>query len=233
MGSAPTLSVISGNLCAKLRFRAIFAGERVDPPTVESTPSVSVVVRSQALQLNLNARLRAHFALHLSATRRLCKVITYGQRHRLVVLGVELPRVVTRQFAGRGRASRPGTWTRMKYLIASLFGALLLFGSIAFAGSGHGWTAGAYSCLPLAPITFAAWLNALGIKPSLHIAIGLLTVAGVVLAGTAYATLTEGTNYFYNYWRLQGPIAGPLLALIYFSWVFACGLPWWRRRAET
>jgi len=59
----------------------------------------------------------------------------------------------------------PGTWTRMKYVIASLSGALLLFGFIARAGAGHGWIAGAFSCLPLAPISFAAWLNALRTKP--------------------------------------------------------------------
>jgi len=52
-----------------------------------------------------------------------------------------------------------------------------------------------------------------------------------VLAGTAYATLSEGTRYFFNYWRLQGPLAGSVIALIYFNWVFACGLTWWRRRA--
>jgi hypothetical protein len=121
----------------------------------------------------------------------------------------------------------------MKYVIASLFGALLLFGFIAFAGAGHGWIAGAFSCLPLAPVSFAAWLNALRTIPSLHIANGLLVTAGVVLAGTAYATLSEGTHYFFNYWRLQGPLAGSVIALIYFNWIFACGLTWWRRRAET
>ena len=119
----------------------------------------------------------------------------------------------------------------MKYVIASLFGALLLFGFIAFAGAGHGWIVGAFSCLPLAPISFAAWLNALRTKPSLHIASGLLVTAGVVLAGTAYATLSEDTDthYFIDYWRSQGPLAGSVIALIYFNWVFACGLTWRRR----
>jgi hypothetical protein len=121
----------------------------------------------------------------------------------------------------------------MKYVIASLFGALLLFGFIAFAGAGHGWIAGAFSCLLLAPVSFAAWLNALRTIPSLHIANGLLATAGVVLAGTAYATQSEGTHYFFNYWRLQGPLVGSAIALIYFNWVFACGLTWWRRCAET
>ena len=121
----------------------------------------------------------------------------------------------------------------MKYIIASLFGVLLLFGFIALAGSGHGWIAGAFSCLPLAPISFAAWLNALRDQPSLRVANGLLVSAGVVLACTAYATLSEGTNYFFHYWRVQGPLAGPVIALVYFNWIFACGLTWWRRRAEA
>jgi hypothetical protein len=121
----------------------------------------------------------------------------------------------------------------MKYVIASLFGALLLFGVIALAGSGHGWTSGAFSCLPLAPISFAAWFNALRTQPSLHVANALLVTAGVVLAATAYATLSEGTNYFFNYWRVQGPLVGAVVALVYFNWVFAYGLTWWRRPAET
>ncbi|ESX65233.1 MULTISPECIES: hypothetical protein [unclassified Mesorhizobium] len=121
----------------------------------------------------------------------------------------------------------------MKYVIASLFGALLLFGFIALAGAGHGWIAGALSCLPLAAVSFAAWLNALRTIPSLHIANGLLVTACVVLVGTAYGTLSEGARYFLDYWHLQGPLAGPVIALIYFNWVFACGLTWWRRRAET
>jgi len=121
----------------------------------------------------------------------------------------------------------------MKYLVASLFGALLLFGFIALAGAGHGWISGAFSCLPLAPVSFAAWFNALRAQPSLRFAVGLLVTAGVVLAGTAYATLSEGTSYFFNYWRMQGPLAGSVIALVYFNWVFACGLTWWRRRAET
>jgi F0F1-type ATP synthase membrane subunit a len=119
----------------------------------------------------------------------------------------------------------------MKYVLASLFGALLLFGFIVLAGAGHGWLSGAFSCLPLAPISFAAWLNALRARPSLHVAIGLLVAAGVVLACTAYATRSEGTNYFFHYWRVQGPFVGPVLALVYFNWLFACGLTWWRRRA--
>jgi hypothetical protein len=121
----------------------------------------------------------------------------------------------------------------MKYVIASLFSALLLFGFIAFAGAGHGWIAGAFSCLPLAAVSYAAWLNALRTIPSLQIANGLVATAGVILAATAYATLSEGTHYFFNYWGLQGPLAGSVIALIYFNWVFACGLAWWRRRAES
>ena len=39
----------------------------------------------------------------------------------------------------------------MKYLVASLFAALQLLGFIYLAGAGHGWLAGAFSCLPLAP----------------------------------------------------------------------------------
>ncbi|TSE12451.1 hypothetical protein C1D09_009080 [Mesorhizobium intechi] len=121
----------------------------------------------------------------------------------------------------------------MKYGIASLFGALLLFGFVALAGAGHGWIAGAISCLPLAAVSFAAWLNALRTPPSLQIANGLLFVAFVVLVGTAYGTLSEGTEYFVDYWRLQGPMTGSVIALVYFNWVFAYGFTWWRRRPSS
>jgi len=120
----------------------------------------------------------------------------------------------------------------MKYVIALLFGALLLFGFIALAGSGHGWITGAYSCLQLAAISVAAWLNALRTTPSLHIANGVVVTACVVLVGTAFGTLSEGTDYFLAYWRVQGPLTGSVIALIYFNWVFAYGLTWWRRRRE-
>ncbi|AEH87383.1 MULTISPECIES: hypothetical protein [Mesorhizobium] len=121
----------------------------------------------------------------------------------------------------------------MRYVVASLFGALLLFGFIALAGAGHGWIAGAFSCLPLAAVSFAAWLNALRTVPSLNVANGLLVTPCVVLVGTAYGTLSEGTGYFLGYWRLQGPLTGSIIALIYFNWIFAYGFSWWRRRASS
>jgi hypothetical protein len=70
----------------------------------------------------------------------------------------------------------------MKYLVASLFAALQLLSFILLAGAGHGWIAGAFSCLPLAPISFAAWFNALRAEPSLSISNYLLVAAGLVLA---------------------------------------------------
>jgi len=121
----------------------------------------------------------------------------------------------------------------MKYLVASLFAALQLLGFIFLAGAGHGWLAGAFSCLPLAPISFAAWFNALRAEPSLSISNYLLVAAGLVLAATAFATRSEGTSHFLAYWRVQGTSAGAIIALLYFNWIFACGLTWWRYRASS
>ena len=122
----------------------------------------------------------------------------------------------------------------MRYFLASLFAALQLLGFIFLGGAGHGWLAGAVSCLPLAPISFAAWFNALRAEPSLLIANGLLVAAGVVLAITALATLSwEGTSYFFNYWRVQGTLAAAVIALLYFNWIFACVLAWWRYRGSS
>ena len=122
----------------------------------------------------------------------------------------------------------------MRYFLASLFAALQLLGFIFLGGAGHGWLVGAFSCLPLAPISFAAWLNALRAEPSLLIAKGLLVAAGVVLATTALATLSwEGTSYFFNYWRVQGTLAAAVIALLYFNWIFACVLAWWRYRGSS
>ena len=118
--------------------------------------------------------------------------------------------------------------------MASLFAALQLLGFIFLAGAGHGWLTGAFSCLPLAPISFAAWFNALRTEPSRPISNGVLAGAGVVLAVTAFATLSwEGTSYFFAYWRVQGPLAAAVIALLYFNWIFACGLTWWRYRATS
>jgi hypothetical protein len=121
----------------------------------------------------------------------------------------------------------------MKYLVASLFATLQFLGFIFLAGAGPGWLAGAFSCLPLAPISFAAWFNALRAEPSLSIANYLLIAAGLVLAATAFSTRPEGTDHFFAYWRVQGTLAGAIIALLYFNWIFACGLTWWRNRASS
>jgi hypothetical protein len=117
----------------------------------------------------------------------------------------------------------------MKYLVASLFSALQLFGFIFLSGAGHGWLAGAFSCLPLAAISFAAWFNTLRAESSLFISNCLLIAAGLVLAATAFATRLEGTSHFLAYWRVQGPIEGAITALLYVNWIFALGLSWWRK----
>ena len=121
----------------------------------------------------------------------------------------------------------------MKYLVASLFAALQLLGFIFLSGAGHGWLAGAFSCLPLAPISFAAWFNALRARSSLSISNYLLIAAGLVLAATAFATRLEDTSHFFAYWRVQGPLTGAIIALLYFNWIFACGLSWWRNRMSS
>ena len=121
----------------------------------------------------------------------------------------------------------------MKYIVPLVFGALVLFGFIGLAGAGHGWIAGAFSCLALAPISFAAWFNAFRTKPSPTVANGLLVGAGLVLVATALATVSEGTHYFVRVWRQLGIEGACVAALIYFNWVFACGLTWWRYRAGT
>src|SRR5262245_37892072 len=106
----------------------------------------------------------------------------------------------------------------MRYFLASLFAALQLLGFIFLAGAGHGWLAGAFSCLPLAPVSFAAWFNALRGEPSLLIANGLLVAAGAVLAIAALTTLSwEGTSHFFDYWRVQGTLAAAVIALLYFN----------------
>jgi len=85
----------------------------------------------------------------------------------------------------------------------------------------------------LAPISFAAWLNALRAEPSLSVSNYLLVAAGLVLAATAFATRSEGTGFFFAYWRVQGTLAGAIIAVLYLNWIFACGLTWWRYRAST
>lgn len=100
----------------------------------------------------------------------------------------------------------------------------MLFGFIALAGGGHGWISGAYSCLPLAPVSFVAWSNALRTPPSLRTAHVLLVIACVVLAATAVATQAEGTHYFFDYWRVQGTLGASMIGLVYCNWLFAYAL---------
>lgn len=122
----------------------------------------------------------------------------------------------------------------MRYFIASLFAALQLLGFIFLAGAGHGWLAGAFSCLALAPITFAAWFNELRVEPSRHIANRMLVASVVMLAATVFATLFwEGSSHFSHYWRVQGTLAAAAIALSYFNWVFACMMAWWRSRGDS
>src|SRR5262245_28962701 len=119
----------------------------------------------------------------------------------------------------------------MRYLVASTFALLLLLGFPSLAGGGHGWVSGAFSCLALAPIAFAAWVNALGGKPAAKIALGLFAIGGIVLTLTAVATVSEGTQYFVRLWQLWGVSATAAVAVVYLNWVGACMLIWRRSRA--
>jgi hypothetical protein len=121
----------------------------------------------------------------------------------------------------------------MRYLVASTFAVLLLLGFPVLAGGGHGWVAGSFSCLVLAPIAFAAWLNALGGKPGPKIALSLFALGSIVLALTAVATLSEGTQYFFGLWRVWGLPVTAAVGLVYFNWVGACVLIWRRSRAPS
>ena len=111
----------------------------------------------------------------------------------------------------------------MPYLIASIFSALMLFGFIALAGSGHGWVTGAWGSLALAPITFVAWVNALRPRPALAWAHRSLAAGLLILVGVAAGTMSEGVNYFFGLWRSWGLVATVLVACIYLSW----GIAWW------
>ena len=106
----------------------------------------------------------------------------------------------------------------------------MLLGVLALSGGGHGWNSGALGCLFLAPVSFAACVNALGRKPSANVAIGLMVLGALVCVLVCVATLLEGTSYFFRLWHHVG-VGGMLMwGIAYFNWALMSKLALWRVR---
>ncbi|MFZ6863210.1 hypothetical protein ACO0K7_11320 [Undibacterium sp. Ji67W] len=122
----------------------------------------------------------------------------------------------------------------MQHVVGSIFALLVLAGFLVLGGAGHGWIAGAFSCLPLALISFASWVNALSRVPVLMRAYCFLMLGGLILLAVAAATVSEGVDYFFAIWEHQGGLFGEIVVgFVYLNWVFAnmlaiarmCGVP--------
>jgi hypothetical protein len=108
----------------------------------------------------------------------------------------------------------------MRYGVAALIAVFMLFAGIALAGAGHGWMSGGFGCFALTPIACSAWVNVLNRQPSLRGAIATLAFGLVFCLVVAIATISEGFQYFFDYWRASG-IGGILVGgFAYLNWVF-------------
>ena len=107
----------------------------------------------------------------------------------------------------------------MRYGLATLVTAVVVFAGIALAGAGHGWVSGGFGCFALAPISFSAWANALSRKPSFHSAIATLTLGLAVSLVVAVATKSEGFQYFFGYWRVSGITVILVGSFAYLNWM--------------
>ena len=106
----------------------------------------------------------------------------------------------------------------MRYGVAILVAAFMLFAGIALAGAGHGWVSGGFGCFALTPISYFAWINVLSRTPSLRRAVATLALGLIVCLVVAIATTSEGLQYFFGYWRISD-IGGILIGgLAYLNW---------------
>jgi len=107
----------------------------------------------------------------------------------------------------------------MRYGVAALVAAFVLFAGVALAGAGHGWVSGGFGCFALAPLSFFAWANALGRAPSIRGAVAVLAAGFAVCVAVAFKTASEGVEYFFRYWRIAG-VAGVLIGgFAYLNWI--------------
>jgi hypothetical protein len=100
----------------------------------------------------------------------------------------------------------------MRYAVAALASVLTIIAGIMLAGAGHGWTVGGLGCFAFAPIAFFASTNALSPSPSRSTAVMTISIGLAVCLLVAVFTLTEGAEYFFRFFRVNG-IAGALVAL--------------------
>lgn len=122
----------------------------------------------------------------------------------------------------------------MRYGVAALIAMFMLFAGIALAGAGHGWVSGGFGCLALAPVSFVAWVNALGRKPSFRTGIATLGLGLAVCMAVVIATRSEGSQYFFSYWRATGIVGISIGGLAYLNWALVSALAIFRaRRAHS
>ena len=107
----------------------------------------------------------------------------------------------------------------MRYGVAALIAAFMMFAGIILAGAGHGWVSGGFGCFALTPISSYTWFNALSPRPSRRDAIATLALGFVVCLVVVMATTSEGVEYFFNYWRVNGIVGILIGSLAYLNWV--------------
>jgi hypothetical protein len=112
----------------------------------------------------------------------------------------------------------------MKYFVATVLGVFMLYGFLSIGAAGHGWIAGAFGFLFLAPLSFLACINAFAQRPSRQVAIDILALAILISLVVAVATFNWGERGFFDTWSHFGVGGTILWVMAYFNWVLTCTL---------
>ena len=121
----------------------------------------------------------------------------------------------------------------MRYAVATLVALLTLLAGVALAGAGHGWMGGAIGCLVLAPVSFLAWVNALGSNPSPRTALTIVFCGLAACLMAMVLTISEGTEHFSRFFRITGPLGGCIAGLALLGWLTPLLLVVPRARSKT
>jgi hypothetical protein len=109
----------------------------------------------------------------------------------------------------------------------------MLLAGILLLGAGHGWGAGATGCFALSPISFFACNNALSPKPSQCVALAVLLCGLAVCLLVAARTISDGTEYFYQFFRVNGILGVSVAACAFLGWLLPSSLALLRARSTS
>jgi len=106
-----------------------------------------------------------------------------------------------------------------EFVISTAVALLTLLAGVLLSGGGHGWVAGSAGAFALAPISFFACRNAMGTIASTRVG-GTVLLCGLVTSALVAAyTFIEGTQYFFQFFRINGVVGVVIAALTVLGWL--------------